>query len=95
VVLQARRQPRLGDGNADKGVEPRFGFTVTKRVGNAVIRNRVKRRLREATRKLAPRFALTGFDYVLIGRITTVDRKFSDIMRDLEDAFKVVHKDAL
>lgn len=80
VVLQA--MPR-------QDAEPaRLGFTVTKKVGNAVIRNRTKRRLREAARLLLAERPVAGFDLVLIGRNSTRTRNFitlqSDIRRALE-----------
>jgi len=65
----------------------RFGFTVTKRMGNAVTRNRIKRRLREAIRKVAPRHILDGHDYVIISRQKALDCTFADLLRDMEFAF--------
>ena len=83
VVLQARAR---GDAAGH-----RVGFTVTKKVGNAVVRNRVKRRLREAARiELAER-AHPGFDYVLIGRKATIDRNFEQLRQDLAKAVHKVH----
>lgn len=64
----------------------RFGFTVTKKIGNAVIRNRVKRRLREAVRKSTGK-ALAGHDYVIIARNKALACEFSALVRDLEFAF--------
>jgi ribonuclease P protein component len=69
----------------------RIGFTVTKRVGNAVVRNRVKRRLREVARQDKAHIQ-TGFDYVVIGRKSTIPRTFSDLERDLSSAFRGVHR---
>ncbi len=69
----------------------RFGFTATKKLGNAVIRNRIKRRLREAVRQIAPQKAHTGYEYVLIGRKSTLKRPFSSLLRDLTLAFAKVH----
>jgi ribonuclease P protein component len=61
----------------------RVGFTVTKKVGNAVVRNRTKRRLREAVRlALNPEFE-RGFDMVVIGRDKTADRPFQDLIEDV------------
>ncbi len=64
----------------------RVGFTVTKKMGNAVARNRIKRRLREALRKAAPPLK-PGCDYVLISRIKTLDCDFADLTRDMLFAF--------
>ncbi len=61
----------------------RLGFTVTKKVGNAVRRNRTKRRLREAARAVLAETPLTGHDLVLIGRDGTAARPFDDLKQDL------------
>lgn len=78
LVLQAL--PRLDDGPA------RLGFTVTKKVGNAVIRNRTRRRLKEAARLLLRAAPVAGVDLVLIGRDTTRDRPFPALIEDLRRA---------
>ncbi len=64
----------------------RVGFTVTKKVGNAVIRNRTKRRLREAARLLLRAAPVQGVDLVLIGRDTTRARPFALLIDDLRRA---------
>jgi len=64
----------------------RVGFTVTKKVGNAVVRNRTKRRLREAVRLALDPAAYRGIDIVVIGRDRTADRPFSDLMSDVRRA---------
>ncbi|HYZ60936.1 MAG TPA: ribonuclease P protein component [Acetobacteraceae bacterium] len=59
----------------------RLGFTVTKKVGNAVVRNRTRRRLREAARAVLAETPVRGWDLVLIGRDATRSRKF-DLLKD-------------
>ena len=61
----------------------RLGFTVTKKVGNAVVRNRTKRRLRAAANEVLKGSNLRGADMVLIGRDTTRGRKFTLLLEDL------------
>lgn len=62
---------------------PRFGFTATKKLGNAVTRNRIRRRLKEAVRNVAPGRAKDGCDYVLIARDAAAERPFAALERDL------------
>jgi ribonuclease P protein component len=69
----------------------RVGFTATKKLGNAVVRNRVKRRLREAARAVLPLLGAPGHDYVLIGREATVARPFAQLIDDLKRALRKVH----
>jgi ribonuclease P protein component len=69
----------------------RVGFTVTKQVGNAVERNRVKRRLREIVRLSAPESLRTGHDYVLIGRRAALDFPFSRMLDEFERSLRRVH----
>lgn len=66
----------------------RLGFTVTKKVGNAVVRNRMKRRLREAARIVLGDAPPPGWDLVLIGRDDTRGRDFRDLMGDLRGALR-------
>lgn len=64
----------------------RVGFTVSKKVGNAVERNRVRRRLRAAADKVLPAAGQPGRDYVVIGRKAALSRGFEDLVQDLKTA---------
>ena len=64
----------------------RIGYTVTKKIGNAVVRNRMKRRFRELARALITANGQPGADHVLIGRADGVERDFSTLRADLEKA---------
>jgi ribonuclease P protein component len=70
---------------------PRFGFTATKKLGNAVMRNRIRRRLKELVRLTAPAHARDGHDYVLIARSPAATRSFGDLERDLITALAELH----
>jgi ribonuclease P protein component len=82
-VLQARK--RRDGGPA------RFGFTVSKKVGNAVERNRVRRRLREIVRLSAESWLRAGHDYVLIGRRAALNLPFARMAQDFEGALRQAH----
>ena len=72
----------------------RIGFTASKKIGNAVLRNRAKRRMRAAARAVLPELARPGWDYVLVARPeATVARPFTDLLSDLTSALTSVHKD--
>lgn len=86
-VLEARARP-----DAAPPADARFGFTVSKKVGGAVERNRVKRRFRALTAGLAPDRTLPGFDYVLIARPAAKDRSFADLRSDLDQALSRIHQ---
>jgi ribonuclease P protein component len=81
LVLQAL--PVVGAGDAP---ECGLGFTVTRKVGGAVTRNRARRRLRAAADAVMPAHAAPGRDYVLIGRAGTIRRPFEALKGDLEAA---------
>lgn len=66
----------------------RLGFTVTKKMGNAVVRNRIKRRLRAVARLLFKEYACVGFDYVIIARKAAFDADFSVLKKDLKYLLK-------
>ena len=85
MLVQARNR-RDGEDTV------RVGFTCSKKLGNAVTRNRAKRRLRAVARQVLPGLACKGWDYVLIGRPgATVDLPFEVLQRDLTFALGKLH----
>ena len=68
------------------GAGMRYGITVTKKIGNAVVRNRMKRRFRELLRAALPEHGLEDHDHVLIGRAGGVERDFHTMAQELEKA---------
>ena len=85
-VLQARER--------SDAARPRFGFTVSKKVGTAVERNRVRRRLREIVRRHAALLAQDGHDYVLIGRRTALQMPFERMVAEFTGALRRLRKSA-
>lgn len=83
LVLQVRRRsPDEAGGDA----RPRVGYTASRKVGNAVVRNRARRRLRAAVADVLSARAEPGCDYVLIARAATTDRSYDDLLADLGKA---------
>jgi len=90
LTLQARER---GGDEAPGPAALRVGYTCSKKVGNAVARNRAKRRLRAAARDVLAEGGLPGWDYVLIGRPgATVERRFAALCDDLRTALAAVHR---
>lgn len=88
-VLQIRERDRKRDETTQKAAEaPRVGFTVTKKIGNAVERNRIRRRLREVVRLCDPRHLRSGHDYVLIGRRAALTLPFARLAQDFDGALR-------
>lgn len=84
LVLEAKRRSGQADG-------ARFGFTVSKQVGGAVERNRIRRRLRAAVRDVLADQTRPDYDYVLIARRPALDTAFAALVADLVNALKRVH----
>ena len=70
----------------------RLGLTVSKKVGNAVTRNRMRRRFRELARAVLPEAGIAGADHVLIGRAGGVERPFAELVADLQRALARIAK---
>jgi len=68
----------------------RVGFTVTKKIGNAVVRNRMKRRLRALAREFLPTRGINGADHILIGRNGGIERDFGSLQREFAKALAKV-----
>lgn len=84
LLLQAAPRPHeLGSG-----APVRVGFTASRKVGNAVTRNRAKRRLRSIAAAVLPNAAEPATDYVLIARASTADRPYAALVADLEAAVR-------
>ncbi|MFN4090571.1 MAG: ribonuclease P protein component [Alphaproteobacteria bacterium] len=92
LVLQTLRRDRTGGPDGEPGTVPipgvRVGFTVSRKVGCAVERNRVRRRLRAAVDRVFADHARPGTDYVVIGRRQALARDFTDLVTDLETAMR-------
>ncbi|MFG1432189.1 ribonuclease P protein component [Xanthobacter sp. V2C-8] len=85
-LLQGRDR---GDGGT-----VRIGYTVTKKTGNAVVRNRIRRRLREVARQVVPQVGQAGYDYVLVAREQALSAPFGGLLSDLAKALRKLHDPA-
>ena len=85
MIIQMAKRPQQ-DGQDISGI--RVGYTASKKVGNAVKRNRAKRRLREVVRRALPDRGRGGYDYVLIARPSTVELPFDHLIRDFNWCLK-------
>ena len=72
----------------------RLGITVSRKVGGAVVRNRMKRRFRELARSVLPEAGIAGADHVLIGRAAGIERPFAELRTELENALRRLAKKA-
>jgi ribonuclease P protein component len=88
LILQALDREAAANAAAGESVPARVGFTASAKVGGAVVRNRARRRLRAAAASVMPAHAAPAHDYVLIARAGTVNRKFTDLVGDLETALR-------
>jgi len=94
LILQARKQtpdgsPSAGPvDSAGEGAALRIGFTASRKVGNAVARNRARRRLRAASEAVLRAHAACDHDYVLVARAGTLTRDYGDLLADLEAGLK-------
>lgn len=70
----------------------RIGYTITKKTGNAVVRNKCKRRYREIFRKLAPKLAQKHFDYVILARKEILNCEFAQLESDVKFCLKGINK---
>jgi ribonuclease P protein component len=86
LILQAAPRPEGETGDL------RVGYTASRRVGNAVARNRAKRRLRAAAAEVIGRDGRKGTDYVLIARATTPSRPYRELVGDLAGALRQVER---
>jgi len=82
-LLQAVRR-----GGGDPSGEIGVGITVTRKIGGAVVRNRARRRLREALRRVLPGPARAGHDYVVVARPAALRQPFVELVRDLGSAIR-------
>ena len=94
-VLQARQRQAASDsdlGDSETAEAARFGFTVTKKVGNSVVRNRIRRRLREAVRLADFSLPKASHDYVLVARIEALTVPFDELRGEIARALSKIHQ---
>ena len=93
LANKGRRQPMPGfvlliRDRRDDDPTKRIGFTVTKKIGGAVVRNRMKRRFRALARELLPKQGIVGADHILIGRAGGIERDYAQLRSELAKALR-------
>lgn len=89
IACALRNNQDIGDtpdNRAGKKPDIRVGYTITKKIGNAVTRNRIRRRLKNVVARIFPLQAEPNADYVVIAYAKAVDRPFDQLLRDMEKA---------
>lgn len=82
---------QLNQRDVETDTPPRLGFTTTRKLGNAVIRNRIRRRLKEAARLSLPPSVTTQCDYVIIGRPAAATISFELLQQEMRDGLRKLH----
>ena len=85
LILQVAADP---EASSSRACAWRVGFTASRKVGNAVARNRARRRLRAVSAEVLPEHARAGHDYVLIARAGTLTRDYRALLADLEEGLR-------
>lgn len=91
MVVLARERLKE-DGSFIDGKICRVGYTVTKKIGNAVTRNKARRRLRHAAMEVLPTYGIKYHDYVIIARNSTIDRPYESLVKDLRMAAMEIYR---
>jgi len=92
VVVVAMKRKEASSLLSDNKDIIRVGYTVTKKVGNAVIRNKIKRRFRAIANSLMQELAMNGYDYIFIARYHSANRTFSSLEKDITYALHSLRK---
>lgn len=90
LSLQARENKQACENTASQNI--RFGLTASKKVGNAVKRNRARRRLRAILQQILPKYGLNGMDYVAVARPQTCEANYKDLLDEVEFLVKRLSK---
>ena len=91
-ILQAAKRPSEGAAGKEEAGPVRVGFTASRKVGNAVVRNRAKRRLRALAAEILTTKGRQGTDYVLVARAIERERSYAALKADLEGALRQLEK---
>lgn len=92
LLLEGKMRTPVADSALQDANPARFGFTVTKKLGTAVVRNRIRRRVREVLRQGAGKMGLLGCDYVIVARDAALRRPSEALRGDLETALTQVNR---
>ncbi|RUO99997.1 MAG: ribonuclease P protein component [Hyphomicrobium sp.] len=91
-LIEMRERSAAGPARGSRdAIGPRFGFTITKKIGNAVTRNRIRRRLKAAFASEIKNKTLGACDYVVVARHAALERPFDLLLQDVDRAISALH----
>ena len=94
-VIEAKRRRGQSPGSRTIALDSaRFGYTVTKKLGNAVVRNKIRRRLKAAVADVAPALAVEQFDYVVVARRAAFDMPFAELTAHVSSSLRRIRERA-
>ena len=94
IETKSRQTPSTSVPGAIETTDTRFGFTITKKLGGAVVRNKIRRRLKSVVRALDADTVSAGYDYVVVARRGVLAQPYASLAADFRRALEKIHRAA-